>query len=288
MKEWMIMPAKFFRRLLPVVVAALALGIVFSAALAQTTTPDDVENPNALPSGSPLHPVFALLDADGNNVLESGMPVSTMRTCGSCHDTEFIAEHSFHADLGLGDFTDPGAVTGGNAWDTSPGTFGKWNPLIYRYLSPASDEIVDLTTVEWIKTLGARHVGGGPAVTGRDGTPLVDLPADAANPETSIVDPITGEATAWDWNESGVVEMNCFLCHLADPNNDARLTALDAGDFGWANTVTLLGSGILTGTVDTPIWNADAFDAEATCCLSTSPCRTPPARTAANVTAMST
>jgi hypothetical protein len=49
---------------------------------------------------SPLHPVFALLDENGVNVLESGAPVSTMKTCGSCHDTEFIAQHSYHSDVG--------------------------------------------------------------------------------------------------------------------------------------------------------------------------------------------
>ncbi len=35
------------------------------------------------------------------NVLKSGNPVSTMKTCGQCHDTEFIQSHAFHSDLGL-------------------------------------------------------------------------------------------------------------------------------------------------------------------------------------------
>ncbi|MEZ4581355.1 MAG: hypothetical protein R3A10_06860 [Caldilineaceae bacterium] len=51
--------------------------------------------------------------------------------------------------------------------------------------------------------------------------------------ETGIVDPATGELTPWDWHESGVVEMNCFLCHLPDPANDARMETLQAGDFAW-------------------------------------------------------
>jgi thiosulfate reductase cytochrome b subunit len=238
-----------------VAVAAIALGILCTVVLIGAHPTDAAPIP-------PLHPVFPLLDVAGNNVLDSGQPVSTLRTCGSCHDTAFIATHSFHADLGLSDFTSPGAVDGGNIWDTSPGAFGKWDPLTYRYLSPTGDEIVDLTTVEWIKTLGGRHVGGGPAAVSRDGRPLVDLPADPDNPETSVVDPVTGERTAWDWNESGVVEMNCFLCHLDAPNNEARLATLAAGNFGWANTMTLLGTGILTGSVEAPIWNADAFDAD--------------------------
>ncbi len=50
---------------------------------------------------SPFHPTFPLLDAEGVNVLESGLPISTMRTCGACHDAAFIEGHSFHADVGL-------------------------------------------------------------------------------------------------------------------------------------------------------------------------------------------
>lgn len=49
---------------------------------------------------SPLHPTFALLDKDGENVLTSGKALSTMQTCGQCHDTEFIQSHAFHSDLG--------------------------------------------------------------------------------------------------------------------------------------------------------------------------------------------
>ena len=59
---------------------------------------------------SPLHPIFPLLDEDGDNVLESGLPVSTMQTCGSCHDTEFIAQHSDHSDVGLSTFNAAGNV----------------------------------------------------------------------------------------------------------------------------------------------------------------------------------
>src|SRR5512139_3483574 len=63
--------------------------------------------PQTLPAAqaSPLHPTFTLLDQDGQNVLASGQPVSTMQTCGACHDTVFIESHSFHSDLGLADFT---------------------------------------------------------------------------------------------------------------------------------------------------------------------------------------
>ncbi len=211
------------------------------------------------PAGSPMHPTFPLLDEEGVNVLQSGGPVSTMHTCGDCHDTAFIEEHSFHADVGLGDFAGGGAASDGRPWDLSPGLFGKWNPLTYRYLSPAGDERIDLTTAGWLQTLGARHVGGGPAAYSRDGRPLTDLAPTPGDPETSIVNPQTGELTSWDWEASGVVEMNCFLCHTPDPDNQARVDALQAGEFRWANTATLLNTGVVTRTATTWQWNEAAF-----------------------------
>lgn len=213
--------------------------------------------------GSPLHPTYPLLDKDGDNVLDSGAPVSTMATCGSCHDAEFITSHSFHADVGLSVFGEAGSVENGREWDSSPGLFGKWNPLTYRFLSPEGDENIDLTTAEWLKLFGQRHVGGGPAEISRDGsTPLTDLPADAASVETTIIDPETGELVDWDWQASGTTEMNCFLCHTANPNNDARKAELAAGNFQWANTATLVGSGLVANEGNEYVWNQDAFDEE--------------------------
>ena len=71
--------------------------------------------------------------------------------------------------------------------------------------------------------MNLRHVGGGPAMRGRDGRLLTDLEPDGV----------------WDWRESGVVEMNCFLCHIPDPNNEARVAAIEEGRFRWASTAAI-------------------------------------------------
>jgi thiosulfate reductase cytochrome b subunit len=105
-------------------VAVMAL-LGASATLWQTTV--------SAQTGSPLHPTFPLVDADGVNVLDSGAPVSTMMTCGGCHDTEFIERHSIHASQ----------------------PFDTWNPLTYYQ----PDEIAD--TEAWIQAVGVRHTGGG-------------------------------------------------------------------------------------------------------------------------------
>lgn len=231
----------------------LALGLTLTAVGYVAAQP--ASRPVA--QASPLHPTFALLDESGQNVLAANGAVSTMKTCGQCHDTAFIAGHSFHADLGLSDF---GASTSGRAWDTSPGLFGKWNPLTYRYLSVNGDERLDLGAADWIKLMADRLAGGGPATTSRSGVPLENLPARADDVETSVLAPATGQPVIWDWTQSGTVEMNCFLCHLANPNNAERITAIQAGDFQWDSTATLVGTGLVRPVGDTWQWNPIAFD----------------------------
>ncbi len=206
-----------------------------------------------------MHPTYTLLDSQGEPVLQTRNPVSTMKTCGTCHDTEFITHHSYHSSVGLDELTLPGDAPGGRPWDISSSLFGRWDPLTYRYLSPVGDKLIDLGTAAWIMIFGARHAGGGPAEVNRDGQPLANLEYKPGDPETSIVDPKTGKLIPWDWQASGVVEMNCFLCHTPSPNNEARIQALQSGAFQWANTATLLGTGIVEQSGDQYSWNPDAF-----------------------------
>src|SRR6185369_17507659 len=138
--------------------------------------------------------------------------------------TGFIVDHSFHSDLGYSETQPPGQVPNGLAWDTSPGLYGKWNPLTYRYLSPEGDEQIDLAPTEWLKLNSRRIVGGGPA------------------------------------EQAAGVEMNCFLCHFTNPNNAERAAALQTGNFAWANTAALLGTGIVEKAGDTYQFDPIAFD----------------------------
>ena len=211
--------------------------------------------PAPVQKASILHPNFILLDADGVNVLESNNAISTMQTCGQCHDTTFIESHAFHADLGLSDYKETKDLNASN------GTFGQWDPLTYRYLSQNGDERLDLSTAEWLKLYGDHIVGGGPATTSRDGKPLTSLDVNTNNPETSILNK-DGKIEAWDWKAWGTLEMNCFVCHLENPNNQLRASSVKSGNFGDASTATLLGTGITTGKdTDKWIYSAEAFNA---------------------------
>jgi len=103
-----------------------------------------------------LHPDFPLLDASGQPVLLSGLPLSTMETCGACHDTRFIESSSDHADAGAAQLT---SGRQRHAWASGPGYFGGWDPLRYDDTSSA-DGTMDVNA--WLRRYGPRHVGGGP------------------------------------------------------------------------------------------------------------------------------
>jgi thiosulfate reductase cytochrome b subunit len=217
---------KNFKKILPKIIftrwgalGLLALALVITLGVGAVSAKRLAGQPAQV---SPLHPSFALLDQNGEHVLKSGAAISAMQTCGQCHDTAFIASRSFHADLGLSEQSAPGQIAGGQAWDTSPGLYGKWNPLTYRYLTPAGDSQVDLDAAEWVKFNAARLVGGGPAVA------------------------------------SGV-EMNCFLCHTPSPNNAARIQVIQDGRGEWASTATLLGAGVVEASGAAYSYNPAAF-----------------------------
>jgi hypothetical protein len=108
---------------------------------------------------------------------------------------------------------------------------------------------------------GSRAVGGGPATTSRDGTALTDLEASRDNPETALLDE-SGKIVTWDWDASGTMEMNCFVCHLENPDAKAREEVIRSGGFNLASMATLNGTGIvLRSEQDGGLnWNLEAFD----------------------------
>lgn len=56
-------------------------------------------------------------------------------------------------------------------------------------------------------------------------------------------------------------EMNCFLCHMRNPANQARTAALREGRAEWAPTATLANAGIAVQADGQWRWNRAAFDA---------------------------
>jgi hypothetical protein len=64
---------------------------------------------------------------------------------------------------------------------------------------------------------GDKIVGGGPATTSRAGQPLDSIAQRLHYPEIMFISE-NGTAQSWNWQASGTMEMNCFLCHLETPN----------------------------------------------------------------------
>lgn len=205
-----------------------------------------------------VHPSVLLRDIEGVDVLSSRRPVSPVQTCGTCHDTEFIVAHSYHAYMGLDEMSNPGTGPGWRAWETSPGLFGDWDPLFYRYLTPPGDDLLDMGAADWIRSFGRLHAGGGPAVVDRTGVQLTDLKVGDAG--AISFDEDTGARSVWNWRQSGVAEFNCFMCHLASPDNEARVIALREGRFEWSATATLRGTGLVARENSTWEWIDEAFD----------------------------
>lgn len=235
----------------------LAIGLLASTAMlasVNAAAPSAQSAPRTVMKS--LHPNFAMLDAQGANVLASGQAVSPMKSCGQCHDTDYIASHAFHSDLGLSSF-----ASSRSTWNSSPGLFGQWDPLRYRYLTQSGDERLDLSTAGWLMLNGERVVGGGPATTSRTKKQLTALKSNIDDPETSILN-ASGDRAVWNWSDSGTMEMNCFLCHVERPNLAARKAAIRAGRFADANTATLAGLNIVEAGANGWTWNRAAFTAE--------------------------
>lgn len=210
----------------------------------------------ATPVSASLHPEVILRDAQQRPVLESGDAVSTMNTCGRCHDTAWIAEHNAHAWLGL---DEPGPSRSGRSFDTGPGALRRFDPVVYDRVS--FDGAFTLGIADWLRHEGGRHVGGGLATTTPDGRALLDLEGGDVPLAFTHVRGADGAPRGWDWKASGVAELNCFLCHLEAPADAARRTELREGRFGWAATATLENAGLVERVGETWRYRRERFTA---------------------------
>ena len=201
-----------------------------------------------------MHPEVPILDAQGNPVIESGLPMSTMASCGGdCHDTAYIMDSSDHADAGASQLGQGGQA---HDWQQGPGYFGGWDPLAYDTdgLVPGAD--MDLEA--WLNRYGSRHVGGGPvaglvemdcllchtAITDHSARETALASGDFAwanSASLSSLNILVLQDGEWLWDESkfqangalqkGLLDIhkprdeNCSQCHgMADNSLDYPLT----------------------------------------------------------------
>jgi len=182
----------------------------------------------AASAGELEHPAVPFLDASGAKVTDSGAPLSTMKTCGACHDTDYIASHSYHVSLG-----------------SDAERSARFDAVTYDGGDPAKLDAAGLDA--WIREFGGRHVGGGFATPTEMNCflchlakPAVDERAEALQsgafefaPMATLAatDLVAKSGTSWQWNASafdadGAPEpealgltapgsANCGLCHGA-------------------------------------------------------------------------
>ncbi len=174
-----------------------------------------------------LHPDVELLDADGNNVLDSGGPVSPMQTCNGCHDTDFIAAHSDHIQA-LDRPQHARLAPGQPSYAADPAGY-----------------------VRWLKAYGTMHVGGGDAA--KAGLDLDCFLCHTVRPDVEARNrEITDGRFRWAATATlsglGVVEKTggSWQWKRASFNEDAALSA----DFLGIGAPTSTACGACHGTVD--------------------------------------
>ena len=235
------------KRLLPLVLLVFMATIV----ILFTTTrvaPERLANFETIQKVPPgiCPPYYLLTDAgDTINPLtgkNSDQPYSPRQTCGKCHDYEKITQ-GYHFQQGKDESPDPGMAARAQ-WVSSPGNYGgPWcspHPL-YNYLSPKeneSEKTIDMTSYTFVKSCGVCHPGGGSLEFDRNG-----LRYDRVLADTSYgfadggINDLDGDYYKAKWQASGIIEADCFLCHMPAYNYSARNKQIENLNYRWAGTV---------------------------------------------------
>ena len=220
------------------------------------------------------HPKVTLKDQNGNLTTDSGYPVSVRKSCGKCHDIDFIA-NGYHFQQGRLALMEP-EVYKKNYYDKYIDKKGKHllpkklsavvdggmygNLEICPHPSPLNAENasnpgnIGLTTPKWDTHCGLCHLGGGPMEKDRSDKWLYNKTQAQIEKELKS-GTIPGDYVLWNkeekqfkpfsWNKYGihnVSEPSCFICHskLTGKNRNGLLHYREAiGDhyFAAANTL---------------------------------------------------
>jgi hypothetical protein len=217
------------------------------------------------------HPAIPLLDEHGVSVLEGDTPVSTRRSCGGCHDYDFITD-SFHFQQGHNEMRPALLAAHGIApYNSSPGMFGKFSIIPNRQLTHqgiASPEDFDQSTPEWLTKCGTCHTGGGISELDMHRRKLGSVSlseVDPLDPDYHTRVPVKGDIVPWDWAKSGVAEGDCFICHSPGASRKLRKEKMVKGEFRWASTATLAGTEVVEALEDGSLrYRRSAFNPDGT------------------------
>jgi len=233
----------------------IAISVMFIAVvvIVQVAQNKDVNNKfvlvNKETTDKGVCPPFHLYDENGNLIdpirnINADKPYSPKKTCGAadCHDYDKITE-GFHFQQGRGE--EPTVIMQDRyQWVSSPGNYGgNWcSPApVYRQLASKNNttaRTIDMTSFDFITaTCGTCHPGGGPLEYDREGKRYDKEMNDTANHYTAGgINNLDGDYFKARWNESGVIEADCMLCHLPEYDYKSRNAQLEKFNFRWAAT----------------------------------------------------
>ena len=268
-------------KLLPsIILTTMIAGIVVAFVALQTKKPANRFQNTQAENISTLGvcPPFYLLTEEGDTIdpiggVNTDKPYSPKLTCGKCHDYELITQ-GFHFQQGK-DELPLEEQTERMQWVSSPGNYGgPWcSPApLYRYLSDKNNDAastVDMTSFDFVVSCGVCHPGGGSLEFDRKGLRYDEVMGDETYGFTSGgINNMDGDYYKARWKESGVIEADCYLCHLPEYSNTERVKQIKLLNFQWAATAAS-GIGEVNGSIiqDEPVtvtYNKEWFNSDGT------------------------
>ena len=218
--------------------------------------------PASIPSQNSIHKEIHFKGVDGRPVtLESKTPYSPKKTCGGCHDYDQIT-NGYHFQQGRTDGT--GKIVIGDTfdskypWNLSSGMYGKHTvaSMVSTQLARKVNENfseIDKSSFFFAQNCGACHPGGGWSEFDRRGRLYYDEEGKKFGYEDLGGNPLLdGDYTPFSngnasygapWDQSGVSEADCLICHLKGYQWKERGATLRGRFFkhgptvgaGWAN-----------------------------------------------------
>ena len=234
--------------LLMLLVTATLFAITYflSDSYLKTTLPNTLDEVSDVGICPPYH----LLTADGDTINpKTGQnidkPYSPKQTCGRCHDYETITM-GYHFQQGKDEMADT-SLTNRAHWVTHAGNYGgNWcSPApLYAYLSKKENttaKTMDLTSYSFVQKCGVCHPGGGPLEYDRDGLRYDQVMLDSIHSYSDgTKNNLDGDYYKAKWQASGVVEADCYICHLPGYDNKKRVAQIKNLNYKYA---ALAGSG---------------------------------------------
>ena len=218
--------------------------------------------PTSILSQDSFHKKIILRGFDGSPLtFESKMPYSPKKTCGSCHDYNQIT-NGYHFQQGRTDGTGKIVISDTfdpqYPWSLSSGMYGKHmvasmdSSQLAKKVNQHPSEI-DKSSFSFVQNCGACHPGGGWGEYDRRGYLYYNEENKKFGYEDSEESPLLdGDYTPFSqgnanygapWDQSGVSEADCLICHLKEYQWKDRGATLRGRFFkygptvgaGWAN-----------------------------------------------------